>query len=102
MNMIRSSKFNIVWNRGSLLEIIPSGGIRQGDPLSPYIFILCLEHLSIMFEEATRNRKIVPFTFRGQIHILHFFFFFFFLDDIFLFTRASFDLLNVVVVLRIS
>ena len=78
MNMIRSSKFNIVWNRGSLLEIIPSRGIRQGDPLSPYIFILCLEHLSIMFEEATRNRKIVPFTFRGQIHILHFFFFFFF------------------------
>ena len=76
MNMIRSSKFNIVWNRGSLLEIIPSGGIRQGDPLSPYIFILCLEHLSIMFEEATRNRKIVPFTCRGQIHILHFFFFF--------------------------
>ena len=81
MNMIRSSKFNIVWNRGSLLEIIPSRGIRQGNPLSPYIFILCLEHLS-------RNRKIVPFTFRGQIHILHFFFFF--LDDIFLFTRASF------------
>ena len=69
MNMIRSSKFNIVWNRGSLLEIIPSRGIRQGNPLSPYIFILCLEHLS-------RNRKIVPFTFRGQIHILHFFFFF--------------------------
>ena len=97
MNMIRSSKFNIVWNRSSLLEIIPSRGIRQGDPLSPFIFILCLEHLSIMFEEATRNRKIVPFTFRGQIHILHFFFFLWMT-----FFCSQELLLNVVVVLRIS
>lgn len=96
MNMIRSSKFNIVWNRGSLLEIIPSRGIHQGDHLSPYIFILCLEHLSIMFEEATRNRKIVPFTFRGQIHILHFFFLWM------TFFCSQELLLNVVVVLRIS
>lgn len=60
-----------MWNGGSLLEIIPSRGIRQGDPLSPNILILCLEHLSIMHEEAIRNRKIVPFSFHGQISISH-------------------------------
>ena len=52
MNMLSSTCFNIMWNGTPLSTIIPSRGVRQGDPLSPYLFILCLERLSIFLEEV--------------------------------------------------
>ena len=84
MNMISSTRFHILWNGSPLLEVIPSRGIRQGDPLSPYLFILCLERLSIKLTEAVQNKNIHPLYFRTGVHLSHLFF----VDDIFLFTRA--------------
>ena len=65
MNMISSTRFHILWNGIPLLEITPTRGIRQGNPLSPYLFIICLERLSIRLEEAVRDRLIHPISFRG-------------------------------------
>ena len=65
MNMISSTHFNIMWNGTPLSTIIPSRGVRQGDPLYLYLFILCLERLSILLEEAVRDRAIHLVTFRG-------------------------------------
>ena len=42
MNCVSTVSTSIVVNGGALDQIIPSRGIRQGDPLYPYIFILCL------------------------------------------------------------
>ena len=85
MNMISSTCINIMWNGTPLSTIIPSRGIYQGDPISLYLFILCLERLSILQEEAVQDKTIHPVTFRGKIKISHLFF----ADDIFLFLKAK-------------
>ena len=84
MNMISFTRFHVLWNGSPLPEVLPSRGLRQGDPLSPYIFILCLERLSIKLAEAVQNKLIHPISFKGRVRLSHLFF----VDDIFLFTRA--------------
>ena len=64
---------------------MPTRGVRQGDPLSPYLFILCLERLSIHLEKVVQDKLLHPMSFRGRIRISHLFF----IDDIFLFTKAT-------------
>ena len=38
----------VIWDGEPLEEFTPSRGLRQGDPLSPFLFVLCLKRLSNM------------------------------------------------------
>eukprot|EP00253_Pinus_taeda_P012671 PITA_12671 len=58
MALVTSSRFSILVN-GSPLEIfIPSRGLRQGDPLSPFLFILMMEGLGRSIKHAKAMGKI--------------------------------------------
>ena len=85
MNIISSTRFHILWNRTPLSKVVPNQGVRQGNPLSPYLFVLCLERLSHKLEEVVRCKLLHPIKFRARIRLSHLFF----ADDIFLFTKAT-------------
>ena len=45
MTCIETSKMSILWNGERLDWINPTRGIQQGDPISFYIFVLCIERI---------------------------------------------------------
>ena len=56
-------------------NIFPSRGIRQGDPLSPYLFILCAEGLSSLIKFSVANGVLEGVTVcRGGPKLSHIFF----------------------------
>jgi hypothetical protein len=56
LECVSTSSFSILVNGDQMETFKPSRGIRQGDPLSPYLFILCLEYLSLkILEECDNN-----------------------------------------------
>ena len=69
-------------------HIVPSRGIRQGDPLSPYLFLLCAEGFSILIKKEVENGRLggVAVCHRGP-KISHLFFG----DDSLIFCKASLE-----------
>jgi hypothetical protein len=51
MRCVTSARYAVRVN-GDLTEpVVPTRGIRQGDPISPYLFILCTEGLSCLLQK---------------------------------------------------
>ncbi|GAA0147260.1 hypothetical protein LIER_36485 [Lithospermum erythrorhizon] len=50
--------YNFLINGAPKDFIRPSRGIRQGDPLSPYLFLLCVEGLTCMLREFEERRAL--------------------------------------------
>ncbi|XP_074315228.1 uncharacterized protein LOC141651412 [Silene latifolia] len=86
MDCVSSVTFSVLINGGPSRDFRPSRGLRQGDPLSPYLFLLCAEALSNMMRRAVENNTIhgirVSPTAPAISHLL-------FADDSIFFVRAT-------------
>nr|XP_029148269.1 uncharacterized protein LOC112742262 [Arachis hypogaea] len=46
LNCVTSSSLAVLWNGNRLQNFNPKRGLRQGDPMSSYLFVLCMEMLA--------------------------------------------------------
>ena len=86
MSCVCSVSSSVLFNGGILETFYPSRGIRQGDPLSSYLFIICMEYLSHLIKGKC-NQKLWPSvrTSQGGLPISHLMF----ANDVMLFARAD-------------
>jgi hypothetical protein len=55
MYCVTSSNFSFLWNGNKMPPFKPVHGLRQGNPLSPYLFVLCMEKLSIAINDTVHQ-----------------------------------------------
>ncbi|KAI4297353.1 hypothetical protein L6164_037248 [Bauhinia variegata] len=46
MECVQSVSMKVMWNGAKTEEFKPGRGVRQGDPISPYISVTCMDKLS--------------------------------------------------------
>ncbi|GAU35137.1 hypothetical protein TSUD_394630 [Trifolium subterraneum] len=75
-----------MWNGRRLPSFTPTKGLRQGDPLSPYLFVLCMEFLSHIIIKNIDDGLWKPVRLsRNGPPLFHLFF----ADDVLLFAKAT-------------
>lgn len=83
---LASSSMCVNWQSRASNAFAPSRGLRQGDPISPLLFVMALERLSHCIANAVNDRSWVPLKFgRGGPSMSHLMF----ANDIILISEVS-------------
>ena len=86
MSCVTTTRISILFNGGKMDSFNPSRGIRQGDLLSPYLSILCMEYLGFLIERECIVKRWTPLkASRENVAVSHLFF----ADDLMLFAKAN-------------
>ena len=87
MSCVTTPTTALLINGGKLEAFKPSRGIRQGDPISPYLFLLCMEFLGAqitsMCEDKRWDKVRASRSGPSFSHV-------FFVDDLMLFAKAGY------------
>lgn len=86
MRCVRSVQYSFALNGELVGKVNPSRGLRQGDPLSPYLFVLCAHGLSAAILRFKRRQLITAIRTAPTCPLITHLFF---ADDSLLFFRAT-------------
>ncbi|KAA3472337.1 Retrovirus-related Pol polyprotein LINE-1 [Gossypium australe] len=88
MSVISSSTMQVLWNGVPTQKFKPNRGIRQGCPLSPYLFVLCMEWLGHFIHSRMEASTWDPIRLsRSGPSVSHLFF----ADDLVIFCKVEID-----------
>ncbi|KAM2153616.1 hypothetical protein ACFX1Q_045540 [Malus domestica] len=86
MGCVTSVTFSILLNGHPGRKFVPSRGLRQGDPLSPYLFLFVSDVLSRMLQGAVNRQALEGVKMNLQSPVISHIFF---ADDTLLFLKAN-------------
>ena len=58
MKCCSTVKYKFKINGALTDEVIPERGLRQGDPISPYLFLICAEAFSSMLNKVDQEGRL--------------------------------------------